>query len=587
MNDSQLVIGPLTRAHPKTLFIVPRHHWKQLAGIGLFVVLIFGGVLRLNAQEVAIAADDFKKLDTFEGHTLAKADQAFAKKDYRSAGAAYEAFLLQYPKSVATPYAILRKGRCQHFDNKRFEAIKTYTEVLDYFPNAITYAAAALYYIGACHAENGNVEQAIKAWAELARDVDYRKHHLAAGALTRLADNLVKLGKPADAVGYYQQAAVDFRRSNPDIAREAISKVLLHFIRTQPDQTKLRDFYDKVGTFERDPGTPDDKNYWQRVRENIAYLGNFTDAEAKDRDRFYQYWAGAMEGKNPDWDDFQVDLARYKRVYENDLTKWMDRLDKQFKAYQKDGDYNRIVKWIALYAQHKTKVQEYYGKLDFAKMNNAQIQYLMRVLFENVQDSPMAVNVFSKLHFDQMTDAAKLELARYLWDRDESCVVTAYQNVSDKDNGRMGLLNYYVYRRNPSKGLPLAEQALQSPQTAKTAYWLKAQLLEMAGKYPEAIQAYQAADNPPQNLWRIVHCFLAQKKRDQAIAQLREIENFFQSDAAEAALKIASLFRDDRKQYVSLLRGVLKKYPKSSQSSTAHQELEAMGVNIGGGVDAE
>ena len=35
------------------------------------------------------------------------------------------------------------------------------------------------------------------------------------------------------------------------------------------------------------------------------------------------------------------------------------------------------------------------------------------------------------------------------------------------------------------------------------------------------------------------------------------------------------------------VRGVIKKYPKSGQSSEAHQRLEEMGLPIGGGVDAE
>ena len=35
------------------------------------------------------------------------------------------------------------------------------------------------------------------------------------------------------------------------------------------------------------------------------------------------------------------------------------------------------------------------------------------------------------------------------------------------------------------------------------------------------------------------------------------------------------------------LRMVLKKYPKSGQSSEAHQRLEKLGVRIGGAIDAD
>ena len=554
----------------------------------LLLTLIFAVTLHAAEREVAISSEDFNRLDTFEGHELTKADQAFAAKDYRNAGAAYEAFLLQYPKSPATAYAVLRKARCLHLDKKRFEAVKAYTEVLDYFPNAINYAAPALYYLGVCHAENGNLDEAMKAWMEMARDKDYRKNYLAAGALTGLAGNLLKLGKPGEAATYYEQAAVDFRTSNPEVARDAIQQVLRIRTLIEPTQPKLREFYDKVGTFENDPAKLDEGNYWTRVRDYIRQNGRFPDTEAKERDRVYRYWAEAMDGKFPTWDDFQIDIANYRRMYENNPGKWMERLDQQFRAYQKDGDYGRIVRWIAVYAAQPKKVQEYYAKLDFAKMTNPQLQELLRVLFDNVQDAGMARSVFSKLHLDTLTDNERFQLARYLWQRDEAGVEQTCQSFTDKDRGRMEVLRYYQWRHNAVKGLPVAAEAIKVPATAKEAYWIKAELLQASGKFPEAIAAYQAADNPPQNLWRIVDCYLALKQRDQALQQLHEIENFFQDQAPEAALRIAHLFQDDRQKNITLLRGVLTKYPKSGQSSTAYQELRAMGVPIRkGGVDAE
>ena len=73
------------------------------------------------------------------------------------------------------------------------------------------------------------------------------------------------------------------------------------------------------------------------------------------------------------------------------------------------------------------------------------------------------------------------------------------------------------------------------------------------------------------------------------MASLREIENFFKDSAPEAGIRVAHYYRDagQKDKYISSLRGVMKKYPDSGPSSTAHQELEALGVKIGGGVDAE
>lgn len=555
---------------------------------GLFVAA-WVAVGDAKSHETAISADEFKRLDPFEGHVLAKADQAFAKKDYRVAVAAYDAFLLQYPKSVAVPYAILRKGRGLQLDNKRFEAIKVFNEVLDYFPTALPYAGAALYQIGACHWDSGEVEQALKAWTEMAQDKDYRTHPLAAGAIEQLADNLKKQGKLDEANAYYRQVALDFRKTNPESARSAISKVVWHHVRAKPDVVKLREFYEKVGTFDPNPIKPDERNFWQRVRENVRGLGNFPDTEKDQRNRYYQYWTGVMEGKQPDWDDFQIDLADFKRVFEGDVAKWAERLDRQFNQYQKPGDYARVVKWLRLFRESKPKVQEYYAKLDFTKMSGPLITELLRISFDEVRDVAMARSVFDKLRFDQMPDGEKCQLGRYFWSRDEGLTERVAQSITDQDRGRMELLRYYQFRANSSKGLPLAEEMIKNPATAKEAFWIKAELLQKQGRLLEAVVAYQSADNPPQNLWKIVDCYLGLKKRDQALAQLREIENFFKDQAPEAALRIAHLQRDggERKQYIAGLRGVMKKYPKSGQSSAAHQELERLGVQIGGGVDAD
>ena len=93
-----------------------------------------------------------------------------------------------------------------------------------------------------------------------------------------------------------------------------------------------------------------------------------------------------------------------------------------------------------------------------------------------------------------------------------------------------------------------------------------------------------AQETPTQNNAEMAAIFAA----DQAIRQ-NLTPDFFKDRAPEAALRIAYIQRDAgrKPQFVAQLRAVLKKYPKSSQSSQAHQELEKLGVRIGGGVDAD
>lgn len=555
------------------------------------VLLFAAGALAGNdgPDEVVLADADFKKLDTFEGVLLSKADKVFASKDYRRAGAEYDAFVLQYPKSVAIPYALLRKGRALQRDDKRFDAIKVYNEVLDYFPNAIDYAGAALYFVGECHWLNGDVKEAMKAWAEMAKDDDYRKHFLAAGAINRLADNLVKQDKWPEAIAYYEQVSVDFRRSNRDAANYAIGQIVLYYVRISPDVARLRAAYDKAESFEQSPRAGDDGNFWGRVMEAVERHGTFTEADVANRARHYRYWADSMEGKHPTWDDFQINAARYRFSSDGDEKRMIERLDRQYAAYQKDGDYGRTVKWIGVYAGRKPKVDEYYAKLSFEKMSNAQIAELIRMLYERQIDPALARNAIGRLKGEQMSDDAREQLARWIWQRDEEAVRLLCAGMKDADRSAMTLVRFYRDTRQPDKGLKLVDGVAKVPSYAKEAYWSKGEFHQWKRQWSDAIAAYKLADNPPTSIFRIAECLLADGKRDAAIGQLREIENFFQGEAPEAGLRIAWAYRDtgDQKQFVAALRGVMKKYPASGQSTTAHMELERMGIKIGGGVDAE
>jgi TolA-binding protein len=536
--------------------------------------------------------------------------KVFAGQDYRRSLAEYDAFIVQFPESKAIPYAILRKGRSLQLLDKRFEAIKVYQEVLDFFPDDVKYAAAAQYRIGQSHAENGDIEKAMKAWLALADDADYAKEPLGAAALNALADNLLKQGKADEAVKRYEQVGVDFRASNPEAARAAIERVVAHHIKTNPDAGKLRAFYVAAKTFEHNPQTPGedaatDSLYWRRIREWIKDPANskFTDVQKDERDAFYRYWAGQMQGKFPADDGFQIDLAGFIRASDGDDAAWMKRLDKQFVDHQKEGDFGRIVTWVGLYAANKEKAEEYYRKLDFGKMKNPDILALVYKVIESGANPALASNTFDKLRFGEMDDAAKRGICNWMQDRHSlpgtrDLALRACQVFSDPNAGQMQALRYCHWRsqhghlRTPEDikdGIVFANAMQKVPDYAKEAFSLGGNILQWSGKYEEAIKAYQQADNPPQTLFWTAECLAKLGKLEPAVAQLREVENFFADAAPEAALRAAYLYRDGgiKEKFVRSLRGVLKKYPKSGQSSEAHQRLEEMGLPIGGGVDAE
>jgi len=570
--------------------------WLCLAGIGGV-----GTAARRSGDkgpepgpEIQLSNSEFKALDTFEGHTLTKADKVFAAKDYKRAAAEYDSFILEFPKSKAIPYALLRKARCLHLAGKRYEAIKEYQEVLDYFPNAVKYAAAALFHIGQCHWENGDEEQAMKVWAKMAEDADYSKHPLAAAAISRLADHIARQGQPERAVAYHRQVACNFRRTNPKAAKYALDQVVHFYVRTQPNEAKLRAFYRDVRGFADRPqklgaDIESSRRYWGTVCGLVRIHGRFDSAQSELRRRYYQYWAGVLRGRFPEWDYYQLTVADLQRAADGDTAKWMKALDQQFERYQKPGNYARIVRWIALFARHKAKAMEYYDKLRFEKMTNGQIREAMRIFYERVRDEKMGRNLFAKLRLDEMPDTEKTSLERYFWGRDPEVVRDVCASFDDKELGQMELLRFYHWRKDAKNGVPLADQLVNVPRFAAEALWLKAQILHATKQYAKAIAAYQQCDNPPGNIWGIADCYARLGKVEKAVGQLREIENFFKDHAPEAALRIARIYREAgmKPQQIAALRNVLKKYPESRQSSNAHQELERMGIKMGGGLDAQ
>ena len=508
-----------------------------------------------RAQETSLASDERAKLDTFEGVSIDKADKIFAAMEWPRAVAEYDAFIVQFPESKITPYAILRKGRALQETQKRFEAVKVYQEVLDFFPDDVKYAAAALYRIGECHMQSGDVPKAMKAWFDLSEDPDYVKEQLGAAALNGLAENLVKQGKADEGIKRYEQVAVEFRTKNPDAARGAIGRVLPHHVRTKPDVKKLQDFYLAVKTFHHNPRDPGKDiatagDFWWSVRQFIDQNNQFTDVQKDDRDAFYRYWAGQLQAALPTNDDQQIAAANYIRMYERDDAAWAQRLDKQFAAQQKEGDFRRIGRWVGLFAADKGKADEYYRKLDFAKMSNADILALVYEIVENRGDAGLAGNTFGKLKLAEMPDGEKQKICDWMQQHAKlpgtrDLALRACLGFNDAAKGKMAALRYLHWRCHPhhhfrnekdtSEGLAIAAEVQKSPETAKEAHLLAGNLLQWSGKHEEAISSYRQADSPPQTLFWTAECLAKLGKLEPAVSQLKEVENFFKDRAPEAA----------------------------------------------------
>lgn len=583
-----------------------RKYWLALGLIGGLVLL---GPTAANA-EIDMPNDQFAQLAQFEGHMLQQADKTFNAKEYRQAGSEYDTFVRTFPNSQAVPYALFRQARCLHLDEKRHAAIKAYQQIIDFFPDFVTYAAPSLYHIGQAHKQNGDDADAFKAWLKMAEDVEYSKHPYAAGAIYQLAEEFWKQEKFDRAAQLYMQVAIDFRKTNDDVARNAMRQAIPYLIRVKSDEDKLRDFYEAVGGFGHNPSKLSDDfgseiGYWNTVRNLVDDHGKFSDLQKDQGSRYYGYWVKELQGKFPANDEYQIDLAKFQLRYDGNREAWVKRLDEQFEKYQKPGDYDRIVRWIQVYASEKPKAMEYYNKLDFAKMSNEDIIALTKSTWDLMKDEELSKATFGKIRLGDMTDSDRTKLAhwyhgKYREANVDEYVERIYQRYDNTDEGKYRLLGYYNWlngdERN-KKGLELAADLVNSTQEnyAKGAWKHKGDIHRRMNQWDEAISAYRQWDSPPESIFHVAYVYRDQKKFQPAIAQLQEVENFFNDpkkfgdNAPRAALIAAYYYRDagEQERYIGKLRRLMNQYPKSRQSSQAHQELERLGVKIGGAVDAE
>lgn len=587
----------------------------------LLVMAGLSGVVRgqeeASRPEVTLSEREIGRLNIFEDRALSEADAAFGQEEYTAARGKYEAFLQKYSDSPAAPYAILRKGRCAELAGQPAEAVADYQAVVTRFEKLKKYAAPALFHLGACHLAGGARDEAITAWTKLTANADYRESPLAAEAGQRLVGMVSTEGDPADVLAHYERLALDWRNGDDEVAQKAIGAIVRQHVRTEPDEVKLREFYRKI---EKDaPEQPETTvEYWTWVSQCVLKNGTFGYYEREGKQKFFDHWLGVLQDKFPEAEDYQIALAKLHYGADRDRTKLAERLDAQFEKGQKKGDWRRVLKWVRAYKGNWTKTREYVGKLDFEatgidgiaeamyvlcneqsesylakstfkkfaetapldELSNDEIRKLIAVAQGTLEDSATAQSLAGKLHFEKMPEPAKLALAREYLAIDAAIARQIYDQLEDKEAGKLELFEHCMKNGDTSQAISLAGE-LAEIEKYKAEYTLKkAKMLEAGKRYSDAISAYQQCGDDPTHLWRIVECYVALEQPDQAIEQLRAIETGHKGQAARAVYRIAGLYgeAEEKEKQIAALREIVKKYPTSNEADTAEQELGELGI---------
>jgi tetratricopeptide (TPR) repeat protein len=565
----------------------------------LLFVIPFGtkSAAEVAGQEILLPGDAFAKLDTFEGVNLEDADKKFLAGDFNGAYAAYKAYTFEFSKSKAMPYVLLRLGRCLHKLDKRNAAIKAYQDVVDYFPDDVAYAAAALFHIGQCHGQNGEEEKQTAVWARMVKDDGYVTQPNSGTALIHLGTEMQKLGKHGEAAEYQWRTAVAFLKTNPQAAEAARKAVIFHYVVRSPDHEKLKEFFIAASGFNGDGRNTDkpevDARYWSTVLQTA--LDKNEDVAA--REKSCAYWTAKMGERFTDNDDLRRLWCDATLVHEKDPAGWMARLEKQFAM--KTATIARVLQWCGYLKSDPKLRSEFFGKHTkpmLASMKPVELMELMAQLQHPHQMHEETQLVMRAVRTDGLTDEETrrfaLLAANYQTEED---ILRHLARIKDKLFATKSRFDYYLSKshRNPpfmEKALIEIPELLKSPQYADGLTWTKATLLQNLGRHEEAIEAFRAANKQPDSTWEITKCLTALKHYDQAIKTVSELESLGGPIASRASLEVANIYKisGDKAKEVGQLRTVLRRYPKTGESGAAHDRLEAYGVAlVGGEAEAE
>ncbi len=565
--------------------------WRGIACIAcIFGAWAHATVARAQG-EIGFPAADFAKLDTFESLNLEEADKLFTKGDFKGAYAAYKAHSLEFTRSAALPYVLLRTGRCLHRLDKRNAAIQAYQEVLDYFPDDIAYAAAALYLIGECHGQNGEDAKQTAAWAKLVKDDDYVSQPQSGTALTFLAQRMAQLGEFEEAAAYQWRTAVAFQKSNPQAAAQGRDAVLRHYVIRNPNHEKLAEFYVAAGGFEGKgqqlTSAETDERYWAAVLPLAAQ------APPDTKQKACGYWAAKFGDRFPENDGLRKLACDVQLGANGNNEAWQARMDKQFA--RTPASLDRVVTWCEWYRGNPSVANAFFEKhgrpltaavTDIGKRVEL-IHRLGRLGLPNE-----AAGVLRSTKLDGLDDSQLIAIAGVAATSEpEEGVMRYFARVKDSLTAAKGRFDYYNARthRNP----PFMEKALaevaaleKSPKYAGADLaWAKANLLRGLGRFEDAIKVYREVNRQPDSTWAIADCLVALKMYPQAVKTVSELEAVGGPVAAQAALKAADIYKvaGEKGAEVKQLRAILKRYPQSGQSSEAHNRLESYGVPLVGG----
>lgn len=490
-------------------------------------------------RNILLSADNFKRLTQFQRSAYDKAIRLSADSEYKAAATQWEKIKLEFEMELDADllaYMYFAQARCLHEGKDRNQAIRVYTEVLDYFKDETWVAAQALYYRGIAHFDNGDQRQGLKDMKALVEDKSYQTHAVAAGALRRLADNHFNNQDVPLAIKYWKQTWRDFQESNPDEAGHARNNVIGVYIKDQ----KYGDIESWLLAADKadDPAT---RMGLADTIHHVAYHGFGSDwgkyigpanqpLKLKDLSAYFKWWKAQRpfyeQGKKMwDWYSRALDFIHHRYRDEKESSDLIDQVA-------------AFIKSPAVEENHRN------DHFDF--------------LIERTSDNTKAMALTDLMPDRVFGLRKKFEITAHRLGKFQESIVFLDEVIASKHDNLV-----------------------------KWAKWEKANVYcDRLGKHAEAIKLYEDLNEPPRTLWEIQRAQRMGGKIDEAHATLKTMGAMFPPEMPRAMYQRAEYHREDgqREEAIGLYRQILKAFPKAGEASSAHQRLEDFGIETGGGV---
>lgn len=502
---------------------------------------------RLSAQDYwrVIDKERFKHMSMFERAQYEKALQLLNNRQYRAAASEFERFLVQYKESEVLPYIVFFRAYSLHQAKDRFKAISVYNEVLDFYPGEIEAAAPAMYYRGMAQLQNGDYSKGMKTMKQLLDDADYSKHPVAASASLQLIRNYWRNKEPEKAEQCLKQIVNDFRGS------QAAEQAKSYFAASCISTGKLRNYINwYLQTFSEDALKKKISPAQFRVNM-LESLWNVVFSSYCNNENLLNY-RGGKKGTNPRrviWEFLQENRRHFEKI--NDLWTYYGKVLRAGPA----KIYDKTVNDMFDLAKKEPDGKEHPGR------QQQRFRHLVNLLLsEKKWDLASYVNRMISNPLDRDWNEYKVITGKEQWD-------AALKHL-DMMAGKHG----------------------KNASAATNIIWEKAFIYrDRKREYDKAIKEFYATDSPPRSLWEIAETHKRKKDHKAVIETYFTIEKSFPDQGPVAAMNRSIYYNQlgKKKKSIAEARRILKVYPKSPQSSWAHQHLESMGIATGGGLTEE